>query len=193
MKEGRRQKILNEMHSIQTSDLSVNKYFDVHDVPFSRVQYYTYCRLLKEYGENGLRDRRKDGNPTKLTQRIQDYIGFMVRHEPTISTQELRRRIHKEFDTEISKSSVNDFRKRQGLLARPSDTRPAAVPQASGGGELLTGFAFASGILDVLTIPFGRRYSQLPKNSTYLENFRMCHVRNPEALLSRDGGVLFLS
>jgi len=170
MKEARIQKILNEMHSIQTSDLSVNKYFEVHDVPFSRVQYYTYCRLLKEYGENGLRDRRKDGNPTKLTQRIQDYIGFMVRHEPTISTQELRRSIHNEFDTEISKSSVNDFRKRQGLLASPSDTRPAAVPQASGGGELLTGFAFASGILDVLTTTIMDRVQEIRQTDAFLKN-----------------------
>jgi len=170
MKEDRVQKILNEMHSIKASDLSVNKYFEVHDVPFSRVQYYTYCKLLKKYGENGLRDRRKDGNPRKLTQRMQDYMLFMVRHEPSISTRELRTSIHEEFDTELSKSSVNNFRKINGLLANTSETRPGTLPQQSGGGELLTGFTFFSGILDVLTTTIMERVQEIRQTDAFLKN-----------------------
>ena len=39
-----------------------------------QLEYYNYCRILKKYGEEGLIDHRKDGNNTKLTQRIKDYI-----------------------------------------------------------------------------------------------------------------------
>ena len=170
MKEDRIQTILNEIHSIKASDLSVNKYFEVHDVPFSRVRYYTYCKLLKEYGENGLRDRRKDGNPTKLTQRIQDCIRFLVRQEPSISTRELRRIIHEEFDTELSKSSVNNFRKSQGLLTSTSVTRSNALPQPSGGGELLTGLACVSGILDVLTTTIMERVQEIRQTDAFSKN-----------------------
>ncbi len=170
MKEDRIQKMLHVMHSIKASNLSVNKYFKVHDVPFSRIQYYTYCKLLKEYGENGLRDRREDGNPTKLTPRIQDCIRCMVRHEPSISTQELQRIIHEEFDTELSKSSVNNFRKHEGFLASRSVTRSTVLAQSSGGGELLTGLAFSSGILDVLTTTIMERVQEIRQTDAFFKN-----------------------
>ena len=66
MKEERVQKILCAIHKIRASNLSVNTYFKRHDVPFSRVQYYTYCKIVKKYGEEGLRDKREDGNYTKV-------------------------------------------------------------------------------------------------------------------------------
>lgn len=71
-KEERVQRILTTIKNIKMSDLSVNKYFTVHDVPFSRGQYATSCHILKQYGEEGLYDKRHEGNSTKLPQRIRD-------------------------------------------------------------------------------------------------------------------------
>ncbi|MCP4109764.1 MAG: hypothetical protein GY749_30320 [Desulfobacteraceae bacterium] len=69
---------MDTVQKIKGSDLSVSKYFETNDVPFSRVQYYKYLKIMKKYGEEGLRDKRGDGNYTKLTPRIKDYWKFFI-------------------------------------------------------------------------------------------------------------------
>jgi hypothetical protein len=56
--------------TIKESNQPVTDYFKKNIVPFSRVQYYLYCKTLQKYGEEGLKDKRTEGNYTKLTQRI---------------------------------------------------------------------------------------------------------------------------
>lgn len=175
MKEERVQTILHAIDSIRASELSVNKYFEVHNVPFSRKQYYTYCKILKRYGEDGLCDRRADGNYTKLTPRIQDYIRFLVKHEPSISTGELRAKIHEEFGIEVSKSSVNNFRRTHGLLRAKPGTRQGGEPQRSGGGEILTGLALSSGIIDVFTRTIVERVEEIRQSEAFLKNEQSHH------------------
>jgi len=148
----------------------VNAYFKRHDVPFSRVQYYTSCNIIKKYGEEGLRDQRKEGNYTKLTPKIKDYILFMVTHDPYISTGELRGRIQEEFATAISKASVNNFRKASGFVSKKPEKRNASEVQRSGGGEILTGLAFFSGIIDVLTNTIVERVSEIRQSELFFTN-----------------------
>jgi transposase len=148
----------------------VNTYFKRHDVPFSRVQYYTYCKIVKKYGEEGLRDKRQEGNYTKLTQKIRDYIIFTVKHDPYISTRELRCRIQEEFATAISKSSVNNFRKATGFISKRPEKRNAYEVQRSGGGEIMTGLAFFSGIIDVLTKTIVERVYEIRQSESFLKN-----------------------
>ena len=57
--------ILNIIQKIKESKQPVITYFKQYSVPFSRVQYHRYCKTLQKYGEEGLRDKRKDGNYTK--------------------------------------------------------------------------------------------------------------------------------
>ena len=71
-----KRKILEVINDIKKSSLSVRKYFQVNTVPFSQSQFYTYCNILKNYGEEGLYDKRQDGNSTKLTQPIKDLCHF---------------------------------------------------------------------------------------------------------------------
>jgi transposase len=170
MKEERVQKILCAIHKIRASNLSVNTYFKRHDIPFSRVQYYTYCKIVKKYGEEGLRDKREEGNYTKLTQKIKDYIIFTVKHDPYITTRELRCRIQEEFATAISKSSVNNFRKTSGFISKRPEKRNAYEVQRSGGGEIMTGLAFFSGIIDVLTKTIVERVYEIRQSESFLKN-----------------------
>src|SRR3989304_8579447 len=76
--ESREETILNEIQKIKSSKQTVRTYFETNNVPFSREQYYRYCKILKKYGEDGLRDKRIDGNRTILTDRIKDYIIYTV-------------------------------------------------------------------------------------------------------------------
>jgi hypothetical protein len=148
----------------------VNEYFKVHNVPFSRGQYYIYCKILTQYGKEGLRDKREDGNSTKLTPRLQDYIRFSVRHDPDISTRELRWRIQEEFATELSKSSVNKVRKAYGVVSKRAKNTIVYEPQRSGGGEILTGLAVFSGLLDVFTNTIVERVQEIRQSDAFWKN-----------------------
>jgi len=76
--EDRIKGILNILKKIDESEESVRNYFNQNQVPFSRAQYYTYRRTLQKNGDEGLHDKRKDGNYIKLTERIKDYIVSIV-------------------------------------------------------------------------------------------------------------------
>ncbi len=172
MKEQRVQKILNNIQSIRESNLSVKKYFETNFVPFSRVQYYNYCKILNKYGEEGLRDKREDGNSTKLTQSIKDNIRITVKNDPYISTKEIIGKIQKEFNTNISKSSLNDFCKSKGLTKKRPEKITEYTTQRSGGGEIITGFAFFSGIIDLFTKTIMARVNEVRQSETFLKRKR---------------------
>ena len=121
MGEERIKEILSTIQQIKDSERSVNSYFRTRStVPFSKAQYYNYLKCLKEYGENGLRDKRENGYNRKLTESIKDYITICVGEHPSISANDMRMKIQKRFDVDISRSSINDFRKSRGLVRRPS-------------------------------------------------------------------------
>jgi len=102
--------ILNAIQNIKDSKLPITTYFEQNSVPFSREQYYRYCRTLQKSGEYGLHDKRKYGNYTKLTERIKDYIVSTVKENPSISSPQLQSKILNQFDVKISESSLNTFR-----------------------------------------------------------------------------------
>ena len=80
----------------------VSVYFNQNSVPFSRAQYYRYRRILQKYDEEGLRDARKDGNYTKLTERLKDYVIAVVEENRSISSPQLQSKILNQFDVHIS-------------------------------------------------------------------------------------------
>lgn len=169
MKEERVRKILNNIQSIRESNLSVKKYFETKFVPFSRVQYYNYSKILNKYGEEGLRDKRENGNSTKLTQNIKDHIRITVKNDPYISTKELICKIQEEFDKDISKSSLNDFRKSRGLTRKRPEKITEYKTQRSGAGEIITGLAFYSGIIDLFTKTIMERLDEVRQSETFLK------------------------
>lgn len=122
--EERIDEILNAIQKIKESELSITAYFEQNSVPFSRVQYYRYCKILQKSGEDGLHDKRKDGNYTKLTEKIKDFIVFTVKEDRSISSSQLQGKILKHFDVKISESSLNAFRASVSLT-RLSTTKEA--------------------------------------------------------------------
>jgi len=167
MREERIQNILEIIQKIKDSEKSVSSYFrTTSNVPFSKAQYYNYLKCLKRYGEEGLKDNRRDGNNRKLTQRIKDYIDICIKEKPSISASRLRMKIQKQFDTDISKSSINDFRKSKGLPRQPLKEKKYESKR-SGGGEILTSLAFFSGILEVFTKTIVERTDEVRKSPSF--------------------------
>jgi len=88
--EDRIAKILTTLQKIEDSGQTVRAYYKKNDVPFSRAQYYTDRKTLQNYGEGGLRDKRKAGNYTKLTERLKDYIVSTVKENRGIPSSNYR-------------------------------------------------------------------------------------------------------
>lgn len=111
--------ILETIKKIQESKQPIKKYFETNFVLFSRAQYYNYCRIIKKYGQEGLIDHRKDGNNTKLTQRIKDYILSTLSENRSIESSQLKNKILDQFDVNISEESLNNFRSSVSLTRIP--------------------------------------------------------------------------
>ena len=134
--------ILETIKKIQESRQPVKKYFENNLVPFSRSQYYIYCKTLQKYGEEGLYDHREEGNNTKLTQRIKDFIVSTVKENQSISSSKLKNKIASVFGINLSESSINIFRSSESLTRIPIN-KPEFQSQKSGGGEILTFLAYS--------------------------------------------------
>jgi hypothetical protein len=142
--------ILETIKKIQESKQPIKKYFETNFVIFSRAQYYNYCRILKKYGEEGLIDHRKDGNNTKLTLRIKDYISSTVNENRSIASSQLKKKILDQFDVNISEESLNNFRSSVSLTRIPV-SKEITQYKKSGGGEIFTSVAFDAHIIDIFT------------------------------------------
>jgi len=154
------QEIINTIQKIKEYKLSVTDYFKQNEVPFSRAQYYNYCKTLQKYGEEGLKDKRTDGNNTKLSQRIKDYIVTIVDENPNLSSTQLQTKIFDQFNATISKTSLNSFRASESLT-RITINVPEYQPQKSGGGEIFTFLAFYTNIIDIITKTITQRIDHI--------------------------------
>jgi len=154
------QEILDNIQKIKDSKLSVTDYLKQNNVPFSRAQYYNYCKTLQKYGEEGLKDKRTDGNNTKLSQRIKDYVVTIVDENPNLSSIQLQTKIFEKFNATISKTTLNRFRASESLT-RITINVPEYQYQKSGGGEIFTCLAFYTNIIDVITTTITQRIDDI--------------------------------
>ena len=168
--EERMCEILSTIQNIKESKLSITTYFKQNDVPFTREQYYRYRRTLKKSGEDGLRDKRKDGNYTKLTERIKDHIISTVTENISISSPQLQDKILTKFDVKISESSLNAFRASVSLTRTPPPKKPEYKLRKSGGGEVLTSLAFFTHIIEIYTRTIIERVNEIRQSPLFEQN-----------------------
>ena len=162
--------ILHTIQKIKESKQPVISYFKQNSVPLSRAQYYRYCKILQKYGEEGLRDRRKDGNYTKLTERIKDYIVSTVKENRSIPSSQLQNKILNQFDVKISESSLNNFRASVSLTRVYTSKEEEYERQKSGGGEILTCLAFFTHIIEIYTRTIIARVNEVRQSPLFEQN-----------------------
>jgi len=170
MSEERICKILAAIQNIKDSKLPITTYFEQNSVPFSREQYYRYCRTLQKSGEDGLHDKRKDGNYTKLTDRIKDYIVSTVKENRSTSSSQLQSNILNQFDVKISESSLNTFRASVYLTRIATPKEEKYIHKKSGGGEILTCLAFFTGIIEIYTRTILERLNEIRQSPLFEQN-----------------------
>ena len=167
--EKREEVILSEIQKIQDSKQTVRDYFENNYVPFSREQYYRYCRIIKKQGEEGLRDKRIDGNRTILTDRIKDYIIYTVSENRSIASSQLQDKILNQFNVRISESSLNNFRASLSLTRIPELIEKTQHIK-SGGGEILTSLAFYTNIINIFTSTIIERLNGVRQSQLFEQN-----------------------
>ncbi len=142
--------ILKTIKNIQESRQPIKKYFENNFVSFSQSQYYKYCKILKKYGEEGLRDHREDGNYTKLTPIIKGYIRAAVKEDQSLTSSQLKIKILDAFGVSLSENTIHIFRVSESLT-RILINKQEYLHKKSGGGEILTFLAFYTGIIKIIT------------------------------------------
>jgi hypothetical protein len=162
--------ILCTIQKIKESKQPVIAYFKQNSVPFSRAQYYRYCETLQKQGEEGLRDKRKDGNYTKLTERIKDYIVSTVNENKSIPSPQLQSKILNQFDVTISESCLNNFRASESLTRLPTHKEGEYKRHKSGGGEILTSLAFFTHIIELFTRTIIERVNEVHESPLFEQN-----------------------
>ena len=167
--EDRIEDILSILQKIDESEESVRNYFKQNQVPFSRTQYYTYRRTLQKNGGEGLHDKRKDGNYTKLTERMKDCIVSIVKENRSISSSQLQSKIVDRFGVKISVSSLNNFRASASLTRLPA-SREQYKHQKSGGGEILTSLSFFTHISELFTRTILDRVNDVCQSTAFERN-----------------------
>jgi transposase len=165
--EERIDEILNAIQKIKESELSITAYFEQNSVPFSRVQYYRYRRILQKSGEDGLHDKRTEGNYTKLTEKIKDFIVSTVKDDRSISSSQLQGKILKQFDVKISESSLNTFRASVSLTKLSTPKEEKYKRQKCGGGMILTSLAFFTRIIEITTSIILDRVNEIRQSALF--------------------------
>ncbi len=179
IRDDRINEIITTIKKIQESKQPVKKYFENNFVPFSRSRYYKYCKAMQKYGNEGLRDHREDGNQTKLTQTIKNYIQSTVKENRSISSTQLKSKILDIFGISLSEDTINIFRESESLTRIPIK-KPEYERQESGGGEILTFLAFYTGIIEIITKTIIERRDEIHQTES-IDRAKTFKPDHPEA------------
>jgi hypothetical protein len=112
--------ILQVMEEVESSSLSVNRYFKQKEAPFGRVQYYNYKKALRERGEEGLHDQRSKGNNLKFTREMKSFVKGLLEYNRSMNSSKVQSAIENEFGIVLSNTTIKNFRRENDLSWRRS-------------------------------------------------------------------------
>lgn len=151
MDERKAATVIEWIKRVETSNLSVPRFFDTYGVPFSRAQYFIYKRRLQESGLAGLLDRRARGGNRKITLEQEGFLKGCIKSDPDVSLSRLVQALMEEFDCEISLSAVSralrridPYRERK-VGGRPKTKKSRMEQNVLGGFELIIAVAYHLG------------------------------------------------
>ncbi len=143
--------IFKWVERIKKSTLSISEFFDKHDTPFSRAQYFIYKQRLEESGPSGLIDKRCKGGNRKITLDEEAFLRGILKRDPEVALGWLKKALIDEFGREISLSAISraltriapDRKMKVG--GRPQIKKPNIEQNPMGGFELIVAMAYHLG------------------------------------------------
>ncbi len=145
MQDDRVAAIVQTIHDVEQSPLSVNQYFKTHATPFGRAQYYLYKKTLEERGTQGLYDQRRQGNHTKVTQEVKSFMTGLLESHRSMPSSQVQRVLLNEYGIVLSTRRIKTFRQEHGLRGLENSF------QESGGAEVVIALALATGFIETIT------------------------------------------
>lgn len=143
--------IIQWIERIKESSLPISHFFDKHDIPFSRAQYFIYKRRLEESGPTGLTDRRNMGGNRKITLDQEAFLKGIVKRDPEVTLGWLQQALMDEFSCKISLPAVSRALTRITpdreikVGGRPKIKKQSIEQNAMGGFELIIAMAYHLG------------------------------------------------
>jgi transposase len=138
--------IASILEKIADSGMSIDKYLDKHEVPFSRPQYFRYKARFAAQGLEGLNDRRSRGNHRKLTPDAEGFIRGIHQANPELSLQEICDSVEITLGIRVDRSTVSRFLSRVGEQVQwPRPVEPERISTPCGGFEIIGALALHLG------------------------------------------------
>lgn len=152
MDDNKKKIILGWMKRIGRSELTIKDFFEKHNIPFSKAQYFIYKKQLAIGGPEGLEDRRKLGGNRKLTPEAEGFLLGCVKTDQDAKLEWLQKSIEENFSCELSLSAISRAIKRASgnqvylPIGRPrSISKKEAVINPIGGFEIIVAIAYHLG------------------------------------------------
>ena len=140
--------VVEWVQRIEKSALSVSKFFETHDIPFSRAQYFIYKRRLEESGSDGLIDKRGVGGNRKITYEQEVFLKGCLRGNSDAPLGWLQQMLVEEFGCEVNMSTVSRALTRISpdrepkIGGRPKTKKQNTIQNVLGGFELIIALAY---------------------------------------------------
>jgi len=168
--------IISWLGKIEKSKLPLREYFKKNNVPFSLSQYYVYLHRLKEFGEKGVRDGRREAGRRKLSSEAEAFIAGCIERDPKLSPLWLREALEKKFDCKLSPSGVTRALQRlyPGLSmrrrGRPRNDKEETQHNSCGGFELIVALAYHLGWPQIVAEVVNDSIASLKRTKAYRES-----------------------
>lgn len=138
--------IASILQKISNSGLSIDGYFQIHSVPFSRPQYFRYKARFAAEGLEGLIDGRGRGNHRKLTPDAEGYIRRAHRANSLLSLQEICDSLESALGIKVDRSTVSRYLRGAGeQIQWPRPVEPERIFTPCGGFEIIGALALHLG------------------------------------------------
>jgi len=140
----REEEVRKVVESIEQSPLRVTEYFQRYRVPFSRIQYYRYRARLSR--EEGVFDKRSQGNNRKLDKEQITFIRGFVKGQTEVSPAQVLQAVKEEFGITVHRSTISKLLKILDVTVHYKDKGIKKKEQVSCAGfELIAALALHLG------------------------------------------------
>ena len=165
-KNDRQNEILKFFKNVDSSDLSVKKYFTTHKTPISLSQYYKLKKRFDQQGIAGIEDNRTTGNAQKLNPQQLELVNAVLTYNRHLTSKSLQCELQNKWGIELDISRIDQLRRASNLTRiKPKVETAQAVKFA--GIEIFSALVHHIGILEHWNQTIKKRLQQIKLTSLY--------------------------
>ena len=114
-KSNRQKEILQLFKNVDSSDLSVKKYFTTYETPISLSQYYRLKKRFDQQGIIGLEDNRTAVHSRKQSPQQTQLIRAVISYNQHETNKSLQKELQDKWEIELNTGQINQLRRKFNL------------------------------------------------------------------------------